>query len=466
MSDIAKIAKIVGVEADAKGEYPFEVLDTKDSLVLIHYNTDTIGKYPLDSRVRDLRGVIVDTETEEIVCSSFGYIPTATVDEVESIHDSAAKTLTVKDDDGFEHSIKDVSFFEVVEGAMIRVWKHRDTIMFSTHKRIDCSNSHWGKSKNFLELFQEYATDIDFSKLIDGNQVLYFILLNKNLMITSKYDMKGRDGMIVYIGSRDSKNESLESTFIDDEIKTNCKNYKSFALPEEFDKLDLGDFIGVYYENGKRKVVRVVSSGVKKTLDLCGNDPNILHRMYSLLDLCQFPKSGEDTYFDNFKLTPILKPSRIEKLERPVSIHELFADKTLSCFTDQQVLDKKDPKVHENRIVNAMMYFSTIVSPCHQLEVLRNIRVLLTQRVKLIKVLQTNYEKFAIGNFEGYPKNKKSEKTFKHVQNRVANAVNFAKKEVRGAKLIPMIRHNIMTGVMRDTGKNVYSMVKIFVKDE
>lgn len=479
--DMAKIASIVGVTVDTKGEYPFEILDTKDSLVLIHYNPDAIGKYPLDSRVRDLRGIIVDLKTEQIVCSSFGYIPTATVESPSYDSNEKDKSLEIEDNHGFKHSIKDVEFQSVIEGAMIRVWKHDETLMFSTHKRIDCSTSHWGSSKNFLDLFREYTKSVDFDTLVGKDTVLYFILVNKDLILTSDKYLFGSDGTVVYICARNPLNMSIsddENKRITDTLKTKKVNFvKKSDVPL------VNETIVTYTQDGKRKAIRLISPELRRRIELVDNDPNILHRMYTLNDMCQAPKKGEkDNYFEIFKRYPILSPSQANSLKTNVTLSEdlstvvwgqrftpeprPYTVEELTFPTDNSNW-KTIAKVHERRVLNAIMNYAFAISSHHQLKVFQNISTFLTQRNKLIKILQDNYEKFSKGDFEGYPKNKKSEKVFKHTQSRISNAVNYARKNPKldSGKLDYMIKHNVMSGVMKDTGKNVYSMVKLFVKE-
>ena len=142
--------ELVGVESK-NGKYPFRIVDTKEDfgLSMIHYDVDEIGNTDKEDKSRFLRGTIV-SEEKGIIVPSFGYTPTIVCDK---FPEDENEILT--DKDGKTHTLKDFglkSVFPMFDGTLLRVWKYKDNIYVSTHRKIDASNSRWGTSGKFVTI--------------------------------------------------------------------------------------------------------------------------------------------------------------------------------------------------------------------------------------------------------------------------------------------------------------------------
>lgn len=124
--------KILGIKESCKDKV--RVFDSKDNLKLFHY----IDSDPTDD-VSHVKGVIVDTNTNKIVCMSMPHVPECLISNFDfSIIDN------------YENSM----FMESPEGTFIRLFfsENSNSWKFSTHKNIDGENKRWG-SPAFGTLF-------------------------------------------------------------------------------------------------------------------------------------------------------------------------------------------------------------------------------------------------------------------------------------------------------------------------
>lgn len=128
------LLELVGVPAEF-GAY-IRVFDQHESLVLLHYlRTDNLTAM---TKIRHVRGTIVDTSTNTIVCQSFGYTPEITVDSNSQIPDQS-ELLT---------------YYRALEGSVVRVYWWGNEWRVSTHHKIDANASRWN-GKSFRYMFDQ-----------------------------------------------------------------------------------------------------------------------------------------------------------------------------------------------------------------------------------------------------------------------------------------------------------------------
>jgi len=489
------LASIVNVDKTL-----FTVADAMEEkgLYLLHFDGEDIRSTKKGDAVRELRGTIVDINANAVCCASFGYIPTAVIKEETRIKSIFKENESFTDCDSNEYSFEtfnegyqsilantDFTYdvFPLYEGTMIRVWKHNGELMISTHKKIDCANSHWGSSKMFKELFLEYTKDVDFNDYTNEHMVHYFVLMNEDLLVCSKFPMTTRKGLVVYIGTRDKLNMDIKKAgwilmdklklapLTNDEIhngtgafygpdlitkysevtKLLTKGFYNIDAFEQDNPLCLGEGIVVTYnENNRRRNIRIVSSAYKKRSELVDNDPTILHRCYVLLNKALYPKVGEDTYISQFPPIPIIN-SEISQ----VPITGPYEGTT---YTVEELTNKSDMESHTRRFKNIVMWYLLALALPHQKAALRCMEYVVEERKKIIDILITNFQKFKNGDFEGHTF-KKDMATTKHIQHRLSEAEKFA-KENNGN-----IKKNIKMGVLRDTGEWVFKMARLLIED-
>ena len=147
------------------------IMDQSESLVLLHYLT--ICKEPNSNIVDDeimstighVRGTIIDTSTNKIICRSLPYTPETT--SMEAVSDE---------------NISDLEFYRAHEGSVIRVFFHDGKWLFSTHRKIDCTTSYWsgptfGKMLEETAKFDVETFDKDLCYILllshDGTRLIY-----------------------------------------------------------------------------------------------------------------------------------------------------------------------------------------------------------------------------------------------------------------------------------------------------
>lgn len=437
--DIQTIADILGVESE-KGVYPFKFNPTNfKDLYLIHYNPNTIGSTPVNSKVRNLRGTIVSLNQKKIVCSSFGYIPKVILNDVNETTTSLIDTdgqnydLTTFPEfkSAFNQNTK-FEFFASYDGAMIRVWKYEGELIISTHRQIDASKAYWASEESLKDKFLKYLTKKELenlNNLVENGRVAYFSLMDNDLMMASKFSLGKRNGLLVYNGVRNgdgtypgeefawswfgdlptienAMKPEFEKTTLFGPYALNLKDihkilnqgYYDFKENPQNSPLCLGESVSLCYEfENKKRVIHITSEAYSRRFELVANDPNILHRSFAILKMSQYPKSGGDTYIDNFPPIPVLSLEQINAMKEPILNQEI----TGTVYTVAQLTDRKDYLSFDRRFDNAMMHYAFALPLKYQLEALKAIRKIkiirekvityvIRQQNELVKTLQTD----------------------------------------------------------------------------
>lgn len=177
---------------------PFvRVLNRNGNLVLLHYLTlyedNDSGNIDEDllKKIGHLRGIIVDTETNEIVCRSYPHTPEIVIDG-ESVLDNIQMNEAFSDFNLFEDS----EFYNSTEGTVLRYFWNVNGWCLATHRNINANNSYWS-GRTFGELFNELKNfddshlnkDYCYSFLLshESNRLVYEIP-EPQLMLITIYD--------------------------------------------------------------------------------------------------------------------------------------------------------------------------------------------------------------------------------------------------------------------------------------
>jgi hypothetical protein len=186
------IAKIIKVANTTK----WDVIDRDGDLCLIHYNEGvSLHHYA------ELRGYIVDVRAKHIVAIA---PPTPIVAVVDELRKEQGK-YHITDVAGVDHVFKEDQVLHLgraFEGVIIRVFKHRGKVYFSTHKKLDCSKSHWANSPVFLDCYKE-AQGPTAEELFDTNceyspYYYTFLVVHPGLLACTKQQVTVP--YIVYLG--------------------------------------------------------------------------------------------------------------------------------------------------------------------------------------------------------------------------------------------------------------------------
>lgn len=161
-----------------------------------------------------LRGIVVDINSEKVVCESYGYIPSVVTDVLKLNDD---KSLTLIDINGNKHHVeKDSWVIEQHHDAVtVRVFKHKGKVYYSTMSRLDFTRSKWGwmdgkESKMFGDMWSELngpkAEELFQSS--DSSPFVYlFLLAHPDILNVYRGNIK--EGYIGYIGYKNMSSDNL-----------------------------------------------------------------------------------------------------------------------------------------------------------------------------------------------------------------------------------------------------------------
>lgn len=183
-----ELLNIVGV--DPKYQEYVRVLDTKGSLKLLHYISTWVSTddHSINEEImRDIghvRGIVVDTEANRIVCRSLPYTP-----ELVATNASRRDALLPAD-------LANSAIYTACEGTVLRLFHSGDEWHLSTHRKIDANNSYWS-GPTFGVMFEELRkfqlADLDtrycyvFLMSHTENRLVYRIN-ESQLMLIAMYD--------------------------------------------------------------------------------------------------------------------------------------------------------------------------------------------------------------------------------------------------------------------------------------
>jgi len=167
------------------------IKNEEDNLVLIHYNPDKIEELTAKEdiftfqeieRISACRGFIIDLDKQKIVCRSYGYTINVPINNIPD-EPYFIKTFGVE----LVIEPKDVDYKIYYGGTLIRIWFYHGKTMFSTHKKINAVNSHWGSSKTFLELFEGNQSTFRLNEVpIEEDLVHIFLINDESLLIDTR----------------------------------------------------------------------------------------------------------------------------------------------------------------------------------------------------------------------------------------------------------------------------------------
>jgi len=284
------------------------------------------------------RGTVVDLKNRTVVCSSFGFTPTAPsscLSVIPETHD-----LAVIDEYLNQHIFKqnNYSITPAYEGVIVRVFKHAGTVYFSTHKKLDCSRSRWGRSEFFLDIYKRLRGPS--AETLFPEDVLYspwcyvFLLVDNALLVATKQDIgmgyivdlgpqkmwsydsgcpfsldEDADDSSPFVGAKHTSAALLpalesqlhfvggDKPFMVRPCHLNLKDANQFlksGYPDEKSGIYpdkgtafWGESVILYQYDGDGRVcdsVRVQSEGYHWRTKMRGDNPNIRHRFYQLLN--------------------------------------------------------------------------------------------------------------------------------------------------------------------------------------
>ena len=212
------------------------------------------------------------------------------------------------------------------EGAVIKIWKDEKGVShFSNTKNIDCSNSYWGnKQDTFETLFMENGGE-NFMNLFEKEESYWalthhFMIMNKNLINTSRMDMRNNETIIIYIGSVNLDGEILESQNISPEVyyyhidnthtlppreelagriliptiinikdayKILQQGFETKAYEEKEIRHSIFKGESIVIKRNLKELIKIVPLNFETRKMIAGNSPNVKNNLYRYLEIAK-----------------------------------------------------------------------------------------------------------------------------------------------------------------------------------
>lgn len=189
------VSKVLGIENSAAWEIVSS--DPEHNLYMVHHKPEAnLNEYG------QIRGIVVDTAAETVVCRSYGYTPTVITNELLEVNGK----IPLTDELGTSHDLDPnlMSIKTGFEGTIINIFKHDGVVYRATRKRLDSSRSRWGASRTFMDMYWSLGGPSD-ETLFDSDSKYSpychtFIIVHPEVLIVSK-DNVG-EGYLVYLGPK------------------------------------------------------------------------------------------------------------------------------------------------------------------------------------------------------------------------------------------------------------------------
>ena len=307
----------------------WSIIDRVDHLALVNYSENA------DMAVfGHLRGILVDTEARTVLTTSFGYTPTAVCEKLLEIDGH----IHIKDKDGVAHhyALDKCTIKRAFEGVVFRVFLHKGKMYTVTHRKINPSRSRWGSSKNFLDMWTEAnapsAADLFNLTSENSSNGYNFIVVHPELLVASRQRVTAP--YLVFLGSYniETKRENTApgiysplTSEVDNDVKASvvhepkaltvadanafleCGYYDRHSYID--DRLNTGESVIMYVqdEKGFTNVLKVNSPSFDWRVSMRGDNPNIRHQFYSLLNIT-YPNVDTDEAWERFSERLIVLP--------------------------------------------------------------------------------------------------------------------------------------------------------------
>lgn len=262
------------VNVDKKYRKYLRVLDEQDNLKLLHYiqiyedGTKQIDEDVL-KHVGHVRGLVVDTDTNNIVCRSYGYTPEIVSTDKQKLSDLLPSNLTT------------VQFYKACEGTIIRVFWANDKWYVSTHRKIDASTSYWS-GPTFGDMFEELR-NFDYGDL-NKEHCYVFLMSHKENRFIYPVEEQGLMLVTVYdtINNRYLMAEELNSCKYPQHVEEKWEKMEQLLDGiEEFKSFNQSGVIA-FTDISNPHPIKIVNPFYKSLVDARGNEPSIRNRYIEL----------------------------------------------------------------------------------------------------------------------------------------------------------------------------------------
>jgi hypothetical protein len=156
-------------------------IKTDDAYPTLYLICGTENTSYVESWMKECNGLILEKETNRIVCYTF--------DKMDDFEDGVVDSRIDPSTSHFEIS---------VEGALMRLFYYQGQWILSTKRCINARRTHWLSKKSFHEMFEEVYPMSQMTRLNENHCYSFVLCHPKNSMVV-KYDK----GVVYHISTRD-----------------------------------------------------------------------------------------------------------------------------------------------------------------------------------------------------------------------------------------------------------------------
>lgn len=482
-----RCAEIIGM-TDLTG---WSVIDTYENLALVHYNPKTDFQ-----KFGHIRGLLLDTESGDIIADSFGYTPIAIYDEISAIDDK----VSITDVDGINHKFlltdKDVYVKRVFEGVVIRVIWYNNKMYRITHKKINPVRNKWGNSKRFLDIYDE-SSGPTAEQLFDttkpySSTCYHFLAVDGTLLVATR--QKVLAPYLVYIERQEvclqkpvddiaigtpnfplidkiSGTVSVSGIYNPQQLNINQVNrylkygyYKKYEIPDECEVPDERQLAGesvIFYRKVNESIVDVVKVNSKSyewRSNLRGGNHNIVNQFYAKLDMV-YGDLTDNSKWEKFKSDLILFP--LYSVDAVKNEYEEGKGILLLSINKGFTFDKDYYNTRQSRIRLFWINYVLALPISHQeaaLELLDNFTTDRDNLIKWLSTLEDNVKKVSEPDYCKYVV-RIINSARKTANEAVKNGTNLTKKgQVLNYKAT--VRNKIHNLIDKERGTSLYAMIR------
>lgn len=472
-----QVIKILGL-SKATG---WSIVDKVDNLVMVHYD-DGADLTDIDF----LRGVVVDIANNRYVASSYGYTPTAVVDELK-VDDSGHFEITDEDNKVHKFPVNDTIVKPVFEGVVLRIIWYEGKCYKLTHKRINTERSRWGSSIYFVKMYEEAGGPTPeqlFDLSVSTSSSCYsFLVVHSDLCVATRQMVN--KPYLVYLGEeitnygensvRGIWNAPAPSSAIDAIVNTSFIHNPAELSVEDANKHLHSGYYSEFEVSDKRMstgegllvcrkslsgdiidIVKVHSTSFDWRFKMRGNNPNTKHQFFSLLNTV-YPDVEDEAAWNKMKERYILMPNYDE-----ASISSFYEENKAILFIPVEgEIGKANFKDRESRIYLLWLNFVLSLPANKQGEALDYIRSFKQDRDNVIAWLQ-NFEQTykELNAVELSPRAKNIITAARTLsKDRIATGNNYS--QTGGFIKYPLlIKNTIKNLIYKENGTSLYALIR------
>lgn len=261
------------IDVDERYAKYLRVLDTEENLSLVHYLTFEDNELLEDKdyfeKIKNVRGLVVDTNKKEVVCRSYPYTETLEFNSNDFENENTKKMMSLSSNE---------NTYVACEGTILRVYWANDKWFVSTHRKIDSNKSFWSGS-TFGSLFEELCS-FEWDELNKNLCYVFLLSHESNRLI---FEVERNQLMLVTIYDRENR-KFLKFDSFKEKLPTGT------ILPEKYDKpfkeynFDTFNSIGflVIEDEENPTPVKYVDNKYNSFLEVRGNEPELRSRYIQL----------------------------------------------------------------------------------------------------------------------------------------------------------------------------------------